>query len=225
MPSPRINLRKPSDGLNTAFAFCAKNFSDGVPFASCRSMPRSPTLRVTPSASLPIVSALPLRLMPSPSDQAPLTEIRPGGASGINVSTAPLPLRSIAIDVPPIGCERLNASCSDAFSDAGGELSNASVAFSPPGTARVSVGLPAKVGMTAVRKPAAGSAGGSVNERSRMLPRTTASTPNAACTFAASAGAAPSRAASLSASCVGVGAASASPVRTSSILPSENALG
>ena len=37
------------------------NWSDGVPLASCSAMPSSSTDNVTPSASLPMVSALPLR--------------------------------------------------------------------------------------------------------------------------------------------------------------------
>ena len=67
MPSPRISFRKPSEGLNTALVLRATNLSDGVPFASCSATPSSPMLSVTPRASLPIVSALPVRVRPRPS--------------------------------------------------------------------------------------------------------------------------------------------------------------
>ena len=150
--------------------------------------------------------------------------MRPGGAIGSSMSTEPLPVRSIAIGVPSMACERLNASCSEArIAAAAGP--NASVAFRPPGTASARLGLPTNGGIDCVTKPAAAFAGGTANERSSMLPISSVMRPNADCTAASSAGAAPSSAASLSASCSGAAPACASPVSISSILPIANALG
>ena len=103
--------------------------------------------------------------------------------------------------MPPTGCERLNARSSEALIALGGPTSKASEPFNPPGTASASVGLPASGGIACVMKPAAADDDGAVNERSSMLPSSSATRPNADCAFATSAAeTAPSSAASLSAS-------------------------
>ena len=93
------------------------------------------------------------------------------------MSISPLPVRSISIGVPSIGCERLNASLSEALIAAGGSLLNVSVAFKPPGTASANIGLPTKGWIAIVMKPADRFEGGTVNETANMIKINTATNP------------------------------------------------
>ena len=168
-------VRRLDDDLGTV---ARRTAATATPLASFSATPSSSIEIVTPSASLPILSALPLRLRSRPIAYAPLTATPPGGATGTSTSTPALAVNPSSTPVPSMGCERFSASAIDALIALGGPTSKASDPFNPPGAASDNVGFPANDGMTCWMKPAAALDDGAVNERSTILPTSSATMPN-----------------------------------------------
>ena len=201
MPSPSTSLRKPSCGLIAATMSCAKKRSDGASFWSLSPIPSVPTEKLTLPSAVAMFSAGAERTRSRPNAYAPLTCTAPSGSTGTRMPTAAVDVNVNCTLVSPIAFVWLKVRSSAALMRLGGPGLICSVPRTPGGPFSVSVGLAPRSGSSWVTKPLAGAVVGAVNERSIMLPTSSATRPSAVWPSAiSSAVAAPSSWASLSAS-------------------------